>query len=110
MLAAIPVAFVLAAQQILPEEILQPEVIAIIGQSLAVALAALWLARLMIGIFALSAIYTSCDPDKAAANLAVSILLPVTIPFILFACRNRDFGMPPARMNMAIPNTWKSHT
>ena len=109
-LAGIPVAYALAAQQILPAAVLAPTVITILGYTLVAALLVLWLVRLIFGIFALSAIYTSCDPDKAVANLIVSIVLPITIPFILFACRERDFGMPPAKMSIEIPNTWKPHS
>jgi len=87
-----------------------PLVLSVAAQILVPVLGVLWLVRLIIGIFALRNIYTSCDPDRAVADLIVSIVLPVTIPFILFACRDRDFGMPPAKMHMEIPATWKPQT
>lgn len=40
-------------------------------------------------------IYTSCDPNNAVLFLVLSILFSVTTPFFLFACRNKDNGMPP---------------
>ena len=77
-------------------------------QILLLVLGALWLVRWILGTIALLAVYTSCDPDRATANIIVSIWLPVTAPFILFACRKRHFGMPPAKMSIEIPNTWKA--
>ena len=110
MLAAILTVLALVAQQILPEALLQPDNIRIIGQILAAALPVLWLVRLIFGIVSLLGVYTSCDPDRAVGYLILSLLLPVTLPFILFACRERDFGMPPAKMSIEIPNTWKPRT
>lgn len=40
-------------------------------------------------------VYASSDPGNATLYLVLSILFPVTTPFFLFACRNRDEGMPP---------------
>lgn len=78
--------------------------------SLWAVLAVLLVVRLVIGICALAGIYTSCDPDRSTGYLLFSLLLPITMPFILSACRSRNFGMPPERMAMAIPTTWKPHT
>lgn len=42
-------------------------------------------------------LYCSCNPDKAVVFLVLSVLFPVTIPFFVFALRNKDVGMPPKK-------------
>ena len=42
---------------------------------------------------ALYKIYKSCDPDTALPFLLLSIFISVTLPFFLFAGRNKDLGM-----------------
>ena len=42
-------------------------------------------------------VYASCLPEKKALYTLLSVLLPVTVPFLLFACRGKDGGMPPRR-------------
>lgn len=42
-------------------------------------------------------VFASCDPNNSTLYLVLSILLSVTRPFFLFACRNKDLGMPPRR-------------
>lgn len=46
---------------------------------------------------ALYDLYISCNPRNGVAFLVLSILFNVTEPFFIFACRNRDDGMPPRR-------------
>ena len=46
---------------------------------------------------ALYDLYQSCDPSNALLYLLLSIFLGVTTPFILFACRKLDRGMPPRK-------------
>lgn len=43
---------------------------------------------------ALYKLYRSCTPDNATALLVCSIIFSVIIPFVLFALRNSDKGMP----------------
>lgn len=43
---------------------------------------------------ALHKIYKSCDPKNTTLFLVLSILFNITMPFFLFACRNKDLGMP----------------
>lgn len=43
---------------------------------------------------ALHKIYKSCDPKNTTLFLVLSILFNVTTAFFLFACRNKDLGMP----------------
>lgn len=43
---------------------------------------------------ALYKIYKSCDPKHAVLFLVLSIIFNITLPFFVFACRNKDFGMP----------------
>ncbi len=42
-------------------------------------------------------LFTSCDPKNSVMYLVLSILFSVTLPFFIFACRNRDLGMPPRK-------------
>lgn len=42
-------------------------------------------------------LYVSCDPSNGVLYLLLSIFISVTTPFLLFACRNKDDGMPPRR-------------
>lgn len=42
-------------------------------------------------------LYRSCNPDNAVLFLVLSILINVTEPFFIFACRKKDKGMPPRR-------------
>ena len=43
-------------------------------------------------------VYASSRPEKTFLYTLLSILVPVTVPFFLFACREKDGGMPPRRM------------
>ncbi len=42
-------------------------------------------------------LYRSCKPDDGVLFLVLSILIPVTLPIFVFACRNQDQGMPPRK-------------
>ena len=39
-------------------------------------------------------VYKSCDPKHATLFLVLSIIFSITMPFFVFACRNKDLGMP----------------
>ena len=53
---------------------------------------------------ALYDLYTSCDPDNNLTYLLLSIFLGITLPFLLFACRKHDKGMPPRKTQVeALP-------
>lgn len=39
-------------------------------------------------------LYASCDPSNATVFLILSILVNVTMPFLMFISRNKDDGMP----------------
>lgn len=41
-------------------------------------------------------LYASCDPKNATTYLVLSIVLGFLTPFLVFAVRNKDFGMQPA--------------
>ena len=43
---------------------------------------------------ALYKVYKSCDPKHAVLFLVLSIIFNITLPFFVFACRNKDLGMP----------------
>ncbi len=42
-------------------------------------------------------LYRSCEPDRRISRLVLSIVLPFTIPFFVFACRKKELGMPPRK-------------
>ncbi len=42
-------------------------------------------------------LYASCDPDNKTTYILLSIFIGVTLPFLVFICRKKDFGMPPRR-------------
>ncbi len=44
-------------------------------------------------------IFKSCQPSNAVLYLVLSIFVNVSLPFILFAIRNKDEGMIPAYIN-----------
>ena len=54
-------------------------------------------------------LYASCNPNNATLFLILSIFVSVTMPFFVFACRNKDDGMPPRRQtpedSAYLPNT-----
>lgn len=47
---------------------------------------------------ALYDLFVSCEPSNAVLYLVLSILIGVVLPFFLFACRNKDLGMPPRKV------------
>lgn len=46
-------------------------------------------------------LYASCDPEHKVLFTVLSILLPVTQPFFVFACRKKEYGMPPRKGSAA---------
>lgn len=48
-------------------------------------------------------LFRSCDPANGVLFLVLSIVFPGTLPFILFAIRKRDGGMPPRRQPVPQP-------
>lgn len=46
---------------------------------------------------ALYDLFASCDPGNAVLFLVLTICLGVVLPFFVFACRNKDLGMPPRK-------------
>ncbi len=47
-------------------------------------------------------LFASCSPDNKVLFLVLSILINITMPFIVFYCRKKDDGMPPRR-DEAVP-------
>lgn len=55
-------------------------------------------------------LYASCDPSNAVMFLVLSIFFGITQPFFVFACRNKDLGMPPKKPRIPeppVPPTWQ---
>ena len=46
---------------------------------------------------ALYDLFASCEPDNCVLYLVLGILFSVALPFFIFACRNKDKGMPPRK-------------
>lgn len=61
--------------------------------------------RMVFTYIALYDVYTSCDPSSSVLFLILSIFFSVARPFILFALRKKDLGMPPRKPQ--IP-TWQN--
>lgn len=61
----------------------------------------IWWAVAMIAVvfqyICLYDLYASCSPNYKVLFLLLSILVNVTMPFIVFACRKKDDGMPPRK-------------
>lgn len=55
------------------------------------------IAMSVIRYIALYDLYKSCKPGNAVLFLVLSILVSMTEPFFIFACRKKDEGMPPRR-------------
>lgn len=61
------------------------------------AMVAFLILRSIFTFIALYDLYYSCNPESAAVLLVLSIFLPVTKPFLVFASRKKDLGMPRRR-------------
>lgn len=79
------------------------EILAAAGGTLGVILL-LGLISFVIGIvslvfsfMSLYDLYASCNPGSSTLFLVLSIVFTVTQPFLVFASRNKDLGMPPRR-------------
>lgn len=46
-------------------------------------------------------LFASCDPENKVLFLVLGILFSVTLPFFVFACRKKDRGMPPRRVQQS---------
>lgn len=46
-------------------------------------------------------LFVSCNPKYKVLFTVLGILFPVTLPFFVFACRNKDIGMPPRKVAAA---------
>lgn len=73
------------------------EIIGLVGTLLLAVLVAaiLGVVYAVFYFIALYNLYASSMPGNAAAFLVLSIFFPITIPFFIFACRNKDEGLPP---------------
>lgn len=64
---------------------------------MSVALMVLSVVSAVFYYIALYDLYRSCAKADGTLYLILSILFPVAEPFMVFACRNKDEGMPPRR-------------
>lgn len=70
---------------------------------LGVPLLGVSIAAMIIRFMALYDVFCSCDPQNSVLFLVLSILLGVTKPFLLFACREKEYGMPPRKAQYQPP-------
>lgn len=47
-------------------------------------------------------LFVSCSPNNGVLFLVLSILINITLPFFIFALRNKDGGMPPRRTQVPV--------
>ena len=53
-------------------------------------------------------VYSSCDQRYSVVYLVLGVIFGFTVPFFLFACRRKDYGMPPRRDEyQADPEPWR---
>lgn len=76
------------------ESIMAPLIVIIVA---AMVMCILAVAQLIFQYIALYDLYVSCEPKNATLYLVLSVLISVTQPFFLFACRKKDLGMPPRK-------------
>ena len=73
--------------------------------ALSLILCALFLSVMVVEYLALYHLFASCDPSNKALLLLLAIFVPVSLPILLFICRDKDLGMPPRRPESEeIPN------
>lgn len=80
------------------DQILQLIMTPMVG-SLSVCLI-MWIVSVIAAVFeyvCLYDLYASCVPENKVLFLVLSILVNVTMPFFVFACRKKDSGMPPRK-------------
>lgn len=66
-------------------------------------LAAVWVLAVIVTVIqyvCLYDLYASCTPNYKVLFLVLSLLFNVTVPFLVFGCRNKDDGMPPRKDEM----------
>ena len=67
------------------------------GSVLSLLQTALSIATLVFWYWSLYELYTSCKPKNNVLFLVLGILFGFLVPFFIFACRNKEEGMPPRR-------------
>lgn len=81
------------------DEILAPMGMIVVLISLGIY--ALSIAAMVVRFVCLYNLFASCNPNNKGGFLILSIFLGVIEPFLVFACRNKDYGMPPRKAEYA---------
>jgi len=68
-----------------------------LGTVLNLATSALEIATFVFWQIALYDLYSSCNPKNNVLFLVLGIIFGFLVPFFIFACRNKEEGMPPRR-------------
>ena len=84
-------------QIILPYMVLMLGCFVLIGVAVAVS---------VFQYIALFDLFRSCDPNRSVLYLILSIVVSYPLPFFVFACRNKDLGMPPRRDEQTPPQLY----
>lgn len=61
------------------------------------AIIALAIASAIISYMCIYDLYSSCNPSNGVLFLVLSIVFNAAMPFLIFACRKKDLGMPPRK-------------
>ena len=67
------------------------------GTVLNLVTSALEIATFVFWQIALYDLYSSCNPRNNVLFLVLGIIFVFLVPFFIFACRNKEEGMPPRR-------------
>lgn len=86
--------FVLTTQQLSAEQLVR---YGMAGSILSFVQWGLNIATLIFWHWSLYDLYSSCNPKNNVLFLVLGIVLGFLVPFFIFACRNKEDGMPPRR-------------
>lgn len=84
--------------QMTPQQVMEMSVVPLVVA--AVFMVVTWILRVIALVFqyiCYNDLYASCCPNNQVLFLVLSILFNITLPFFVFACRNKDGGMPPRK-------------
>ena len=89
-------AFASGGEQISDTQVLEQMMAPIMAMyAVCMVISVLSIVLMVFQYIALYDLYTSCNPENNVLFLVLSIVLGVVQPFLIFAVRNKDLGMPP---------------
>lgn len=75
------------------------------GIIMAVAYVALMVIAIVVTVYQYISLYdlfSSCNPNNAVTFLVLSIFFNFLLPYFVFACRKKDLGMPPRKVQVPV--------